>query len=391
MSPVNDPASDLHGGGAGPNEKFGLAAETPQYSFFNTQSHEVTDASSIEQLKSSSAAFESFLETGEHDGIWWLHIASPTDDDLDRLSRLLDVHPLTTEDIKTRELREKVELFHNYYFISLRPPLQLESEIGDRASESNIYGIIFRNNVISFTYDKSKHPAHIWHRIKEHQNHVKLNSDWVCYAFMYELATSFKPAIHANEPSDDVVDGFAPLIDRVQAGVEMMEDGVSVTQPNDICLALQSIYKYRKEVTRIHQVLRDKTDVIRCFARHCENLGSTTQEILLYLDDIQDHVLTMIAGLANAEQMLSRSQSKYLGQVSFDATRMRNQTAGVLSRLTVIGGTLVIGQVLTMLFGMNVNVPGENVLNLSWWFGILGFIIGFSALGLVIAKRTRII
>lgn len=185
------------------------------------------------------------------------------------------------------------------------------------------------------------------------------------------------------------MDGFAPLIDRVQAGVEMMEDGVSVTQPNDICLALQEIYKYRKEVTRIHQVLRDKTDVIRCFARHCESLGPASLEV--YLDDIQDHVLTMIAGLANAEQMLSRSQSKYLGQLSFGSTRIRNETAGALSRLTVIGGILIIGQVLTMLFGMNVNVPGENVPNLSWWFGILGFIIGLSLLGLVIAKRTRII
>lgn len=191
--------------------------------------------------------------------------------------------------------------------------------------------------------------------------------------------------------SDDVVDGFAPLIDRVQTGVEMMEDGVSITQHNDICLALQDIYKYRKEITRIHQVLRDKTDVIRCFARHCESLGSTHMDILLYLDDIQDHVLTMIAGLTNAEQMLSRSQSKYLGQLSFDTTCMRNQTAGALSRLTVIGGILVIGQVLTMLFGMNVNVPGENVPNLSWWFGILGFIIGSFVLGLVVAKRTRII
>lgn len=79
------------------------------------------------------------METGEHSGIWWLHVASPADDDIDSLSRLLDVHPLTTEDIKMRELREKVDLFKNYYFISLRPPLQLESAIGDRASSSNVY------------------------------------------------------------------------------------------------------------------------------------------------------------------------------------------------------------------------------------------------------------
>lgn len=189
ISPVQDPAPALHDAEVSFQEKSDAldpAAETTQYSFFSTQSDEVTHACSIERLKSSSAAFESFMQTGEHSGICWLHVASPTDDDIDRLSRLLDVHPLTTEDIKTRELREKIELFNNYYFISLRPPLQLESAIGDRASPSNVYGIIFRNSVISFTYDNSQHPAHIWYRIKEHKNNVTLSSDWVCYAFMYE-------------------------------------------------------------------------------------------------------------------------------------------------------------------------------------------------------------
>lgn len=195
----------------------------------------------------------------------------------------------------------------------------------------------------------------------------------------------------ADELSDDIVDGFAPLIDRVQTGIEVMEDGVSVTQPDDIGLALQSIFKYRKEITRIHQVLRDKTDVVRSFARHCENLASTPLEVTLYLSDIQDHVLTMMASLANAEQMLSRSQSKYSGQLSFDFTCMRNRTAGTLGRLTAIGGILITMQVITMLFGMNVHVPGQDATGLSWWFGILGFIIGLSLLCLVVAKRSQII
>lgn len=187
------------------------------------------------------------------------------------------------------------------------------------------------------------------------------------------------------------MDGFAPLIDCVQTSVEVIEDGVSVTRPEDIGLALQSIYKYRKEVTRIRQHLHDKIDVIRCFARHCGSLGSTPAEVTLYLSDIQDHVLTMMANLTIAEQMLSRSQSKYLGQLSWDSTCMRNQIADALSRLTVIGAIVVTMQVITGLFGMNVKVPGLDVAGLSWWFGILGFILGLILLLFVIARRTQII
>lgn len=197
--------------------------------------------------------------------------------------------------------------------------------------------------------------------------------------------------IYANEPSDDIVDGFSPLIDRVQTSVEIIEDGVSVTRPEDIGLALQIIYKYRKEVTHIRQHLHDKTDVIRCFARHYGSLGSTPVEVALYLSDIQDHVLTMIANLNIAEQMLSRSQSKYLGQLSFDSTCIRNQIVAALSRLTVIGAIFVTMQVITGLFGMNVHVPGQNMTSLSWWFGILGLILGLILLLLVIARRTQVI
>ena len=191
--------------------------------------------------------------------------------------------------------------------------------------------------------------------------------------------------------SDDIVDSFAPLIDRITTSVEVTEDTLSVTQPDDIGLALQNIHKYRKEVTHIRHLLNDKTDVIRCFARHCSNLGAAPSDVASYLSDIQDHVLTMMSHLTNAEQMLSRSQTKFMSRISFDSTRMRNQIADTLSRLTAIGSVVVLMQVTTTSFGMNVQVPGEEVSNLVWWFGILGFEIALAVLLLFILKKARII
>lgn len=161
------------------------AGETTQYSFFSTQVDMITHAPSIQQLKSSCSVFEILLETGMHSGLWWLHVASPSDEDIKMLSRMLDIHPLTTEDIKMRELREKIELFGPYYFVSLRAPQQPKIATGVRTSSANFYGIIFRESVISFTYDNSQHPTHVWSRIKEHQNNLALTSDWICYALMY--------------------------------------------------------------------------------------------------------------------------------------------------------------------------------------------------------------
>ncbi|EAW09070.1 magnesium transporter CorA family protein [Aspergillus clavatus NRRL 1] len=345
-------------------------SETAQFSFFTTQLDSVLFAPSLNSLALVYGPLHSLLDGGEHDGLWWLDVADASDGDIELLARLFDIHPLTTEDIRIRETREKIELFGPYYFVSLRPPQQAEETASPRTA-CNVYAIVFRQGVLSFTFRSRRHTDHVRGRIKDHRSHLALTSDWICYALI-----------------DDIVDGFAPLINQVEGCVETMEDSVSITRPDDIGLALQQIYKTRRQVQQIRQLLNDKTDVIRCFARHCDILGSTIQ-VVSYLSDIQDHVLTMVSNLAHSEQRLSRSQDKYLGQLSFDSTRMRNQIVATLSRLTVIASCIVPMQVITGLFGMNVTVPGKNSSGLGWWFGILGGILALIGLSLVIARRTR--
>ncbi|KAF9890483.1 hypothetical protein FE257_005888 [Aspergillus nanangensis] len=351
-----------------------LAPEPTQFCFFTPRLDTPIFADSLSSLQAFYNPFDTLVETGSHHGLWWLDVSAPSDEDIETLSRIFDIHPLTTEDIKMRECREKIELFGPYSFLSLRPPQQIVMQDGARSSPLNVYAIVFREGVISFNLGSSPHPAHVRNRIKEHQSHLSLTSDWICYALI-----------------DDIVDGFAPFIGRVETGVEMMEDGVSITRPDDIGLALQRIYQCRKEVMQIRQLLNDKTDVVRCFARHCDAFGSATAEVALYLSDIQDHVLTMMGNLAHSEQMLSRSQSKYLSRLSFDSTRMRNQMTATLSRLAVIGAIIVPMQYLTNIFGMNVTVPGKHTPGLAWWFGILGVILGLICTACVLAKKYKII
>ncbi|KAJ5974306.1 hypothetical protein N7481_011516 [Penicillium waksmanii] len=345
-----------------------------RYSFFSTRLHCVVHADNLSSLQSLCDPFNHLMETGVHIGLWWLHVTSPSNEDIEVLSRLLDIHPLTTEDIKMREVREKIELFGPYYFVSLRLPLEPDAVAGDLDDSDNFYGVVFHDSILSFTFDDTPHPAHVWNRIKEHQSHLSLTSDWICYALI-----------------DDIVDGFAPLIDRVTTSVEVTEDTLDITQPDDIGLALQNIHKYRKEVTHIRHLLNDKTDVVRCFARHCSSLGASPSDVASYLSDIQDHVLTMMSHLTNAEQMLSRSQTKFMSRIAFDSTRMRNQIAETLSRLTAIGSIVVLMQVTTTSFGMNVEVPGQDVKNVAWWCGILGFELLVAVLLLFILRKARII
>lgn len=194
-----------------------------------------------------------------------------------------------------------------------------------------------------------------------------------------------------NGQSDDIVDGFAPSIRKIQQAIETMEDSFAITRPDDIALVLQQIYKCRKEIIRIRHLLHDKTDVIKSFARRCDERCFITPscEVVVYLSDIQDHVLSMMSNLTHSEQMLSGSQTKYVEQLSMDNNRTRNQTLDTLGKLTVLGLMFLPMQTLVGSFGMNVEVPGQEVSGVAWWFGILGGLAAMVVVSLVVAKLRR--
>ncbi|KAL4912684.1 hypothetical protein BDW62DRAFT_194065 [Aspergillus aurantiobrunneus] len=356
------------------DEKDPVPSEPTQLTFFSSQLDSCLQAPSLDALKALYEPLSPLLEDGTYGGLWWLDVTAPSEDDIETLSRIFNLHPLTTEDIKIRENREKIEAFGPYYFLSLRPARQVDTHEGARTSAVNVYAVVFRDGVLSFSMGSNPHVGHVRSRIKEHQSHLYLTSDWICYALI-----------------DDIVDGFAPFISQVESGVDTVEDSVSITRPDDIGLALQQIYRCRKEVLHIRQLLNDKTDVIRCFARHCDAFGASSSQVTLYLSDIQDHVLTMMGNLDAAEQMLSRGQSKYLSQLSFDSTRMRNQISHALSRLTVIAGIVVPLQFVTGLFGMNVTVPAQESDTLTAWFSILGILLGLVVIFLTVARWLRVL
>lgn len=51
---------------------------------------------------------------------FWLDVSNPSEEEMKVLSKTFGIHPLTTEDIFLGEVREKVELFKDYYLVCFR-------------------------------------------------------------------------------------------------------------------------------------------------------------------------------------------------------------------------------------------------------------------------------
>jgi len=156
---------------------------------------------------------------------------------------------------------------------------------------------------------------------------------------------------------------------------------------------LRRIGDVRKTVMGLMKLLGGKADVLKGFAKRCnEHYGvAPPVDIGLYLGDVQDHAVTMMSNLAHFEKMLSRSHSNYLAQLSIDNITQGNRANNVLGKVTLLASILVPLNLICGLFGMNVEVPFRAVDGLGPFFVIVAFLVAFTLIFLVVARRMRYI
>ncbi|KAK7054119.1 hypothetical protein R3P38DRAFT_2854840 [Favolaschia claudopus] len=296
---------------------------------------------------------------------WWLDVQSPTDDEMKMLSKVFSIHPLTTEDIQMEEAREKIELFRNYYLVCFRS-FDQDPYSPTHLEPLNMYIIVFREGTLSFHFRPTPHPQNIRRRIKQLKDYISVTSDWISYALI-----------------DDITDAFGPLIQGIEYEVDSIDELVLILKEAEQSDMLRRIGTCRKKVMGLLRLMGNKADVVKGLAKRAnENWRvAPTSDIGLYLSDIQDHLITMTQNLNHYEKILSRSHSNYLAQISIEMTEANNQINDVLSKLTALGTVLIPMNLVTGLWGMNVNVPGQDVPNLKWFFSIISVLVAFAAIG----------
>lgn len=240
-----------------------------RYTFFSSEMDTTVHAAEFAGLLCEGETFRELFRGGE--SVWWLDCLNPTEGEMRMLMKAFGVHPLTAEDIRVQETREKVELFKNYYFVCFRSFVQ-DKDAEDFLEPINIYLIVFREGILTFSFRACPHANNVRRRIRQLRDYVSLSSDWICYAMI-----------------DDITDSFAPAIERVERESDHIEDAVFIARDTDFSHLLKQIGECRKRCMSLMRLLGMKADVIKGFAKRCNEQYPMTprREIGLYLGDIQ--------------------------------------------------------------------------------------------------------
>ena len=243
---------------------------------------------------------------------FWLDVLSPTDTEMRVISKTFGIHPLTAEDIMMQEAREKVELFRNYYFVNYRT-FEQDVNSADYLEPIDMYVVVFREGVISFHFSMTPHPANVRRRIRQLKDYLILSSDWISYAIIDDITDVFAPLIQSIEHEVDKIDdailqyhsGPKDELDEKTSNRDNEkrsehEESSSGMSGGDM---LRRVGEARKKVMGLYRLLGNKADVIKGFAKRCNEQWEIAprSEIGLYLGDIQDHILTMTSNLSHYE------------------------------------------------------------------------------------------
>ncbi|KAG0014357.1 CorA metal ion transporter [Podila clonocystis] len=359
------------------------------------------------------------------DGCYWLDILDPSDFDMQILSKHFHIHPLTIEDISTEEIREKYEVFRHYYFVCFRT-FDQDYNSGSYLQPASMYSTVLRDGIITFHFRPTNHHLNVLRRIEQLQSHITLTPDWINYALL-----------------DDITDSFASPIQTIEYEVDSIDELVLLLRENETTDMLRRIGSCRKNVMAMSRLLANKADVLRGLMKRFDEryavaplipssitapapattapstvpsdldptppgTSAPTQnqnnaqhhhhhregEMLLYLGDILDHVLTMLQSLSGYEKVLDRSHSNYLAQISLEINQLSNKTNEVVGTLTFFASLIVPMTFISGLWGMNVHVPGQPDMDgqpLDWWWGLIGFMLLYCVVAVILGKRYGLI
>jgi magnesium transporter len=276
------------------------------------------------------------------------------------LSEVFGFDDLTVEDCFTRSHLPKVDVYEEYLFIALFTFHLSEKRRRVETVEVDMY--VGDNYVVCIHSRPLRELGRVRRRL--------LTGD--------EFVSS-SPANVAHTVLDAVVDEYLPIMNRLSAMVDGIED--DLLNEDASTEILDYLFHLKHELTALRRLAVPLRDVVGILMRPTIRL--VPEESRMYYDDVRDHLIRVVDMIDTMRDYLTGSLDIYTTR----QTQRLNQTA---QRLTAISLIFLPLTFVTGLYGMNF----ENMPELHTQYGyfvILGVLATIATLMLYYLHRKKII
>ncbi len=277
------------------------------------------------------------------------------------LAEMFDVHPLALEDVVNGHQRVKVDRYPNHMFFVV---YMAEDDEDLGTEQLNVF--IGRDFVITIREEWDRSLAPVRQRVAHTEGRMRrTGTDYLGYAIL-----------------DSVVDHYFPVLDIVSERLEALEDEV-LERPGPALVA--RIQGVRRELNALRRAVWPLRDVIGELMR-LENEAVIAPSTMIYLRDLQDHVLRVIDLVESYRELAASLMDLYLSSIS-------NRMNEIMKVLTIISTIFIPLSFIAGVYGMNFQIERSpwNMPELTWRYGYpiaLGLMLAV-ALGLLLFFRRK--
>lgn len=272
----------------------------------------------------------------------WVGMANPTAEEMEQLRTQFGLHPLAVEDALNPAQMPKVETYSGHLFLIARTAAMEEAEKIEFGQTALFLG---RDFLVSVRIDSTRAHVSLRDRLETDAERLSEGSDFVAHAIL-----------------DFIVDGFQPIMEKLETTVQTIEERTvdAFPQPSTI----RRIFRLRRQLRRFERIIGPMEEM-------CERLTTTDLPAIdpsarIWFRDVLDHVrrtMARVGGLKETLATIVETASLLEQHRQGEMTRQLAAWAAILAVPTAIAG----------IYGMNFDFMPE----LNWrygYFAVLGVI-----------------
>jgi magnesium transporter len=271
----------------------------------------------------------------QSDGLTWIHLEGPTQEEALDLAHRFGWHPLDVEDVLSRRQRPKVDVYteegDHYLFAVLHFPVYDKAVGRLNAGELDVF--VGPDYVVTLPVVELRPVSLLFQRCAENDQ------------FRHDLFTRGSGRL-LYEILDDLYDYCFPILDKIGFKLEQIDEELDEGNSKEL---VQDIHKVKQEIISYRKIIKPQRPTLRQLERSVERF--LPEDLELYFDDIVDASERIWDLLDNYKEVVEALEDTNESLIS-------HQQNDILYILTVFNVVLLPLTVLTGFFGMNVHFPG---------------------------------
>jgi magnesium transporter len=281
-------------------------------------------------------------------GMAWIGLYRPDDQEIRSVAREFDLHPLAVEDAIAAHQRAKLERYGTTLFTVLRPARYLDEQ--ERVEFGELHVFTGEGFVVTIRHAEAPDLGRVRDRLEQAPELLRLGPEAVLYVIL-----------------DQVVDEYAPVVAGLENDIDEIEDQLFKGDP----AVSRRIYELSGEVIEFQRATRPLLGMLSSLEGGFDKYGVDV-ELQRNLRDVHDHAISIVERADSFRALLQNALNVHttlVGQQQND--EMRSLTEASLAqneevkRISSWAAILFAPTLVGTIYGMNFRDMPE----LHWQLG----------------------